>query len=174
MAMNVVLLIALVLAIVVIGWLLLERRRPSSRAAAFAAQAAAEGWSRSESGRFHFVTLPRSVEAERLGSKESFFYGEFDTTLEPESWKAYLYDPLRVLRAEGVPLPTDRLHITMVKLQGDGTDPAEDYVAMVQERDEITRGLIASNGDPERDIVITTTIVGHEKGLNPRVVQTFA
>ena len=173
MAVNVVLVIALVLAIVVIAWLLMVRRRPSSRAAAFA-QSSGEGWSRSESGRFHFLTLPRSVEAERLGSKEFFFYGEFDTTLEPEAWKAYLYDPLRVLRADGVPLPSDRLHITMVKLQGDGTDPAEDYVAMVQQRDEVTRGLIDSHGDPERDIVITTTIVGHEKGLNPRVVQTFA
>ncbi|HEX5630329.1 MAG TPA: hypothetical protein VFY15_01590 [Acidimicrobiia bacterium] len=171
--LNVVLLIALLLAVGVIVWLVFGRRRPSSRVAAFAA-ASSEGWSRSESGRFHYMTMPRSTEAERLGSTEFFFYGEFDTTLEPDAWKAYLYDPLRVLRAEGVPLPSHRLHITMVKLHGDGQDPSEEYVAMVQQRDEVTKRLIDSHGAPERDIVITTTIVGHENGLNPRVVQTYA
>lgn len=173
MLLDVILVIALVLALGAIVWLVIERRRPAFRAAAFA-ESGSEGWSRSESGRFHFMAMPRSSEAERLGSTKFFFYGEFDTTLEPDAWKAYLYDPLRVLRAEGVPLPSDRLHITMVKLHGDGQDPSEEYVAMVQQRDEITRHLIDSHGAPERDIVITTTIVGHENGLNPRVVQTFA
>jgi hypothetical protein len=171
MSVEILLATALVIAIAVIAWLLVDRSRPRVRVAA--ASASSDWTQRSESGRFVWTALPRSEEAQRLEGAASVFYGEFDTTLEPDTWREYLYDPLKVLRAEGIPLPSDRLHITMVKLQGDGVEPSPEYVRLVEERAAVTRDQLARAGEPERDIMITTTIVNHEKGLNPRVVQTY-
>lgn len=65
-------------------------------------------------GRFYAVQLPTSSAAERLLSRHPDegkfaqrweFYAEFDTDLEAEAWKEYLYDPLKVLVAERIRLP---------------------------------------------------------------------
>ena len=170
MPVEILLLIALVLALGVIVWLLRQRTRPI-RAAAASAEA---GRGPSTTGRFQPMTLPRTTEAARLGGTDSVIYGEFDTEFEPEAWRAFLYDPVRVLTADAMRFPVNRLHITLVKLQDDGVSAPDEYRELVQARNAATLELLESAGDPDRDIVITTTIVNHQLGLNPRVVQVYA
>jgi hypothetical protein len=131
------------------------------------------------SERFKKVVLPMSGEANRLfgGAFRHILYAEFDTNLETESWHDFVFDPIRVLMAEGVieATPLDdhhsHLHVTIYKLTGtDSEDP--DYVRDVTLRGERSAQRCRSTEVAEesrRAWHLSTTVVNHEQPLNPRI-----
>ena len=135
------------------------------------------------SGRFQVTELPMSDEAIRLnGGPRYVFYAEFDTTFEAEAWHGYIYDPLRMLIAEDVPLPNGAQHghlgINILKLEErKGVEPPADYVAEVTERGERTIAALEEFGPldaSQREHHITTTVINAEIPLNPRIGTTYA
>ncbi len=148
-----------------------------------------EGWEPvGPSGRFQVIELPMSDEAKRLNDgTRHLFYAEFDTTNEPDAWREYVYDPLRMLIAEGVPLPVGAGHghlgINIFKLEeGEGLKPPDPdefaaYVAEVTARGNKTLQLLEEYGDldpSERQRHVSTTVLNHELPLNPRIGTTYA
>lgn len=142
-----------------------------------------EGWvPYGESGRFYAIELPMSAEAIRLnGGPRHVFYGEFDTILESEAWREYLYDPLRMLIAEDVPLPplegNSHLGINILKLEeiGGGELP-DDYETEVRERGSKTLQVLKDHDpvDPgQRERHVSTLVINHEIPLNPRIGTTY-
>jgi hypothetical protein len=130
------------------------------------------------SGRFFSTSLPMSDEAQALngGRPKTLIYGEFDTSLEAESWRAFVYDPLRVLSAEGIleQLGDVRRHIEIeiVKLTGEELDNTERRTALRARGDtsaEMYRAADVSD-DARESWRVTTTVANHEQPLNPRIV----
>ncbi|GMQ86372.1 MAG: hypothetical protein BMS9Abin07_1947 [Acidimicrobiia bacterium] len=127
-----------------------------------------------------------SDEAIRLnGGPRYAFYAEFDTTHESEAWKEYIYDPLKMLVAEGVPLPEENgdLGINILKLEEEegyvppDPDEHERYVEMVTARCDKTLQLLEEYGDldpSERERHVSTLVVNHQVPLNPRIGTTYA
>jgi hypothetical protein len=124
-----------------------------------------------------------SDEAKRLnGGPRYLFYAEFDTTYEAEAWREYIYDPLRMLMAEGVPLPNGEGHghlgINILKLEeSEGVEPSDNYVAKVTERGNRTTAALEEFGPldaSQREHHITTTVINAEIPLNPRIGTTYA
>ena len=139
----------------------------------------APGWDlRGPSQRFYQIKLPMSHEAIKLNHEQIFvFYGEFDTELEPEAWNEFLKDPLKTLKNEDVTLPRRGAHfgIRILKLENDGVAPDDEYVEAVTARAQTTVGILGdwTLDEEERDRHIATTIVNHERPLNPRIGITF-
>lgn len=131
------------------------------------------------SGRFKRAALPMSGEARRLfgGAFRHILYAEFDTDLEGGSWHDFVFDPMRVLMAEGIigESPMDdhhaHLHVTIYKLTG--TDPEDpDYVSEVTLRGERSAEMCRSvevAAESRRAWHLSTTVVNHEQPLNPRI-----
>lgn len=143
-----------------------------------------EGWEPvGPSGRFQVTELPLSDEAMRLnGGPRYLFYAEFDTTFESDAWKEYVFDPLRMLMAEGVPLPNGAEHghlgINILKLEeSEGVELPADYVEELTERGERTIAALEEFGPldaSQRAHHITTTVINAEIPLNPRIGTTYA
>lgn len=132
-----------------------------------------ERWAKA--GRFFFVKLPSTSVAVRLrgGKSQYVAYGEFDTGGERDVWRQFLYDPLTVLVAEKVPLPSERVHIVIVKSPDDGREESADYQQEVEARRAATEAALATANEPDRDLIVTTTVLNHERGLNPRIAQVI-
>jgi hypothetical protein len=139
----------------------------------------APGWQNvGPSGRFYQVALPMSHEAIRLHGEPIFvFYGEFDTDLEPDVWDAFLKDPLKMLKNEQVTLPSNGNHfgIRILKLEDTEGGPDEEYVEAVTNRNQTTVGILGqwTLAEEERGVHVTTTVINHERPLNPRIGITF-
>ena len=129
-------------------------------------------------GHFHRISMPMSGEAQRLngGGFRHLLYAEFDTEDEGAAWKEFLYDPLKVLVAEGIVPETpdevnSHLHVTIYKLTGTAASD-EGYVAAVRERGQRAAdlyGKAAVTASSRRTWHVGTTVVNHEQPLNPRI-----
>lgn len=130
------------------------------------------GWKKVGTGRFSKSDLPMTDVAARLSRGEERFllYGEYDTNHEKDVWGQFVYDPLKVLKAEGVPLPK-QVHIVIVKLPDDGMGDSAEYLSEVEARRAATEDALKRAEEPDRSQTVTTTIINHELGLNPRVAQ---
>lgn len=132
------------------------------------------------SGRFFWTSLPMSPEAVELNGHrpKTLIYGEFDTDLEADSWRTFLYDPLRVLSAEGIlELLGDvrrHLEIEIVKLTGGELDDRERRAALRTRGDESAEAYRAADvpEDLRASWRVTTTVANHEQPLNPRISVT--
>lgn len=129
-------------------------------------------------GHFHRISMPMSGEARRLngGGFRHLLYAEFDTDDEGAAWKEFVYDPLKVLIAEGIvpSAPEDantHIHVTIYKLTGDAaSDPG--YIAEVRDRGQKAAELYARAdiaGSTRGAWHVATTVVNHEQPLNPRI-----
>jgi hypothetical protein len=150
-----------------------------------------QGWQRAgNTGRFSSIALPMSRQAVSLlgdgAAPDHAFYAEFDTTHEPESWRAFLMDPLTMLRAEGLTLPHPykdgrhgHLEIEIFKLEqspGMGDfDPG--YVDAMKARELATHEMLEAYLEEHGPLTpeereqrhVSTTVINHEIGLNPRI-----
>ena len=128
-------------------------------------------------GHFYRISMPMSGEARRLngGGLRRLLYAEFDTEDEGAAWKEFVYDPLKVLIAEGIvsesPDGDAHVHVTIYKLTG---EPAKDegYLAAVRDRGQRAAELYAKAaiGASTRSAWhVGTTVVNHEQPLNPRI-----
>ncbi|MEX2323748.1 MAG: hypothetical protein WEA29_08285 [Acidimicrobiia bacterium] len=137
-----------------------------------------QGWEPiGSTGRFFQTSLPMSRSALDLcgGRGKTLIYGEFDTGLEPEAWRAFLYDPLRVLSAEGVldaiDAPDRHLEIEIVKFAGPEEYEA-DYRKATEARGKKSAKVYdgaALHADTRGAWRVTTVVVNHEQPLNPRI-----
>jgi hypothetical protein len=135
------------------------------------------GWeSIGSTGRFFQTSLPMSRQALDLcgGRGKTLIYGEFDTGLEPEAWRAFLYDPLRVLSAEGVldeiDAPGRHLEIEIMKFAGPEEYEA-DYRTATEARGKKSAKVydVALRAETRGGWRVTTVVVNHEQPLNPRI-----
>jgi hypothetical protein len=128
-------------------------------------------------GRFRRVRLPLSGDALALnGGRQRFLvYGEFDTGLEPEAWQTFLYDPLRVLNAEGlldgVEDEHPHLQVNIIKLTGpeEYEDVYESETRQRGARSAEIYGAAEVSDQMRRDWYVSTSVVNHEAPLNPRI-----
>ncbi len=130
------------------------------------------------SGHFYSSALPMSDEARRLngGGLRHLFYAEFDTEDEGAAWKEFVYDPLKVLLAEGIvsAAPEDahpHIHVTIYKLTGSTTSD-EGYLAEVRERGRLAAELYSNtevSAATRQTWHVGTAVVNHEQPLNPRI-----
>jgi hypothetical protein len=135
-----------------------------------------------ETGHFRRALLPMSETARLLpaGGFRHILYGEYDTDSEPEAWHDFLYDPLKVLIAEGIvgETPEDEhhshLHVTIYKLTGPASED-EAYRSEVGQRGDHAARVYASAtiaDGARRAWHVGTTVVNHEQPLNPRIGMT--
>lgn len=132
------------------------------------------------SGRFFWTSLPMSPEAVELNGHrpKTLIYGEFDTDLEADSWRTFLYDPLRVLTAEGIlELLGDvrrHLEIEIVKLTGGELEDPERRETLRTRGNESAEAYRAADvpEDLRESWRVTTTVANHEQPLNPRISVT--
>jgi hypothetical protein len=132
------------------------------------------GWKKA-TPRFWICEIPLTEVATRLngGRKHYLVFGEFDTTNEAEVWDRFLKDPVRFLEAEGVPC-SKNAHNHILKLPDDGKGSPDEYLRMVEERRSASEAALAAfKGEPDRDRMLTTTVMNHQLGLNPRVAQVL-
>lgn len=150
-----------------------------------------DGWEPvGTSGHFARTRLPLSDDALTLNRGEPLYlyFGEFNTGPEAEAWKAYVYDPLRVLIAEGI-IEADEssddaaeskrgkgrghhnLQIEIVKLAGPESEDAELEAHLRKLGDQAARLYESTQvDDAVRDEwSVTTSVSYHERGLNPRI-----
>jgi hypothetical protein len=135
-------------------------------------------------GRFRVTEFPMSVEAARLSEGRHIVLGEFDTKLEEDHWRRFLYDPLSVLLAEGILDEVGgtrrRIHIGIYKLSVGDREPEgplfEEYRAAkepVMERSAEEYGkdehMARLTPDFREGFCITTTVINHEQPLNFRI-----
>jgi hypothetical protein len=163
--------------------LIVTNAAPGSPKGGLAMQANQEhgGWEPvGESGRFQRISLPMSMEAIDLNQhrQRSLLYGEFDTGLESAAWAAFLYDPLRVLVAEGILEGSDgspaHLQIEISKLTG-SEDYESEYLERIQARGDTSAELYQGTEVPEGlrgSWRVSTTVANHEYPLNPRIGMT--
>lgn len=128
-------------------------------------------------GHFYRISMPMSGEARRLngGGFRQILYAEFDTEDEGAAWKEFVYDPLKVLIAEGIvsesPDGDAHVHVTIYKLTGaSATD--EGYLAAVRDRGQRAAelyGQAAIDASTRGRWHVGTTVVNHEQPLNPRI-----
>jgi hypothetical protein len=128
-------------------------------------------------GRFRRVRLPLSDDALTLnGGRQRFLvYGEFDTGLEPEAWGTFVFDPLKVLSAEGLLDDVEdehpHLQVNIIKLTGPEVYE-EAYESETRQRGERSAELYRAaevSDDMRRDWYVSTSVVNHEAPLNPRI-----
>ncbi|MEX0825826.1 MAG: hypothetical protein WD184_03560 [Acidimicrobiia bacterium] len=135
-----------------------------------------------KTGHFLQAELPMSDEGSRLlgGGFRHILYAEFDTDSESDAWREFVYDPLKVLIAEGIigATPLDdhhaHLHVTIYKLTGTSSDDA-DYLSRVTQRGELAAEIYRKASVPEGSRGawhVATTVVNHEQPLNPRIGMT--
>lgn len=135
-----------------------------------------------ETERFLQAELPMSTEGSRLlgGGFRHILYAEFDTDSEPEAWREFVYDPLKVLIAEGIigVTPLDdhhsHLHVTIYKLTGTSSDDPS-YLSRVTQRGDLAAEIYRNTSVPEGSRGawhVATTVVNHEQPLNPRIGMT--
>jgi hypothetical protein len=128
-------------------------------------------------GRFRRIRLPLSDDALGLngGRARHLVYGEFDTGLEPEAWRTYLYDPLRVLNAEGLLDDVEGRHphlqVNIIKLTG--PEVYEDSYAEDMRRRGARSAEVYEAAEVSEEMRqawnVSTSVVNHEAPLNPRI-----
>ncbi|HLE38432.1 MAG TPA: hypothetical protein VJA44_02115 [Acidimicrobiia bacterium] len=138
-----------------------------------------QGWEPvGSSGHFRGISMPMSDEARRLngGGFRHLLYAEFDTEYEAAAWKEFVYDPLKVLVAEGIVSETPveahpHLHVTIYKLTGAKAGD-DGYIAEVRERGRRAAELYLNtevSASARQTWHVGTAVVNHEQPLNPRI-----
>lgn len=111
------------------------------------------------------------------GAFRHILYLEFETIYESGPWHDFVFDPLRMLIAEGIieSTPLDEhhshIHVTIYKLTGPDAEDA-DYVSEVTRRGALTSEMFKKTVVAEGTRSawhLGTTVVNHEQPLNPRI-----